>query len=174
MKTFRRVILAASMLIAATTASLAANDSSMKPVYIFGFSASFNDSTVYFTDIQLMDSAWIEKKTNFLLGRENYSYQLRDFLAENKAQPHRTCMVIYGFSKKDINKQLANLKKKYIDKNKSAYDIKYISAEEFSFRYVDMSPTEEEVVKQPKAKKEKKIKPRPEGKGQPAMPPHRG
>lgn len=173
MKVFRKIILAASMLFATSATVAAANDSSVKPIYIFGFSASFNDSTIYFTDIQHIDSAWIEKKTSFLLGRENYSYQLRDYLSESKSQPHRTCVVVYGFTKKDINKKLANMKKKYTGKNTNSYDVKYLTAEEFSFRYVDMSPAEEEVVEQPKAKKEKKGKGRPDGK-RPGTPPNGG
>ena len=36
-------------------------------MYIFGFSASFKNSIVYFTDIQELDSAWIDTKTKFLL-----------------------------------------------------------------------------------------------------------
>lgn len=173
MKVFRKIIIAASLILATSTTMSVANNSNMKPIYIFGFSASFNDSIVYFTDIQHVDSAWIEKKTNFLLGRENYSYQLRDYLSETKSQPHRTCMIVYSFSKKDIIKKLANMKKKYIDKNTS-YDIKYLTAEEFSFRYVDMSPVEEEVTEQTKAPKEKKGKQRPDRKGKPDGKGHKG
>ena len=48
-------------------------------LYAFGFSASFNDSIVYFTDIQEIDSAWINEKTKFLISRDNYSYQLKNY-----------------------------------------------------------------------------------------------
>ena len=34
-----------------------------KTIYVYGFAASFNDSTVYFTDIQQVDSAYIDSKT---------------------------------------------------------------------------------------------------------------
>lgn len=171
MKVFRKVAITASLLLGIVNTTMAANDSQVKPIYIFGFSASFNDSIVYITDIQHMDSAWIGKKTKFLLGRENFSYQLRDYLSESLSQPHRTCMVVYGFSQKDIKKKLADLKKKYIGKDKQTYDVRYITSEQFSFKYVDMSPAEEEVAEQPKAKKEKKDKRRPEGKGPAGMPP---
>ena len=36
-------------------------------VYLYGFAASFNDSTVYFTDIQEVDSAVIDR-SGFLYG----------------------------------------------------------------------------------------------------------
>lgn len=186
MKVFRQAVLAATLLLAATTTATAANKSETKPIYIFGFSASFNDSTVYFTDIQHLDSAWIEHKTKFLLGRENFSYQLRDYLAESKSLPSRTCIVIYAFSKKDITKKMASIKKKYVGTNKQPYAINYIAPQEFSFKYVDMSP-DEEVAEKPKAKKEKKKRPegerpkgeRPEGMspggmGHGSMPPRSG
>ena len=28
------------------------------PLFVYGFATSFNDSTVYFTEIQLMDGTW--------------------------------------------------------------------------------------------------------------------
>ena len=40
-------------------------------VYLYGFAASFNDSTVYFTDIQELDSAVVDRG-GFLYGRDSY------------------------------------------------------------------------------------------------------
>ena len=51
-------------------------------MYVFGVAASFNDTIVHITDIQTLDSAWVSSKSKFLLGRESYSYQLRDYIAE--------------------------------------------------------------------------------------------
>ena len=53
-----------------------------KTAYIFGFASSFNDSTVYFTSVQQVDSAYFTGKSKFLVGRDNYSYQLRDYLEQ--------------------------------------------------------------------------------------------
>lgn len=36
-------------------------------VYVFGLAASFNDSIVYLTNIQELDSAWIDDKNDFWL-----------------------------------------------------------------------------------------------------------
>ncbi len=52
-----------------------------KPVYAFGISASFTDTVVYFTDIQILDSAKVSKE-GFLAHRELYSYQLKNYLKE--------------------------------------------------------------------------------------------
>ena len=66
--------IAATLLISLT--AQAKNE--MRKAYVFGFASSFNDSTVYITDIQELDSVWFTSKHHFLVSRENYSYQLRD------------------------------------------------------------------------------------------------
>ena len=77
----------------------------MVKTYAFGFAASFNDSTVYFTDIQVLDSAWLNEKNDFLVSRDNYSYQLRDYLASEQQMPRRTCIVYAGKNKKKVEKK---------------------------------------------------------------------
>ena len=61
--------------------NVSAQKSIVQKVYAYGFSASFKDSVVYFTEIQEIDSAWVGVKTKFLEGRENYSYQLKEYFA---------------------------------------------------------------------------------------------
>ena len=76
-------------------------------MYMFGMAASFNDTIVYFTSVQEIDSAWIEKKNKFLQARQLYSYQLRDYLASAKQMPRRTCIVF-------ADKKLKKVEKKYL------------------------------------------------------------
>ena len=47
---------------------------------MFGFSASFNDSTVNFTDIQAVNAYVENNHTHFLVNRDEYSYQLRYYM----------------------------------------------------------------------------------------------
>ena len=47
-----------------------------KAVYAFGVAASFNDSIVYYTDIQVLDSVELDKN-GFLPKRDLYTYQLK-------------------------------------------------------------------------------------------------
>ena len=106
-------------------------------VYMYGFGASFNDSTVYFTDIQEVDSAWVEKQ-GFLYSRDNYSYQLRDYLAKLHME-HATCVTTWSKDRKDLEKKLLYMKKKYSftntkKKSKFHYLIKDISNSEFQFK----------------------------------------
>ena len=119
-------------------------------VYMFGFAASFNDSIVHFTRIQTVDSVSIDHKTTLMTGRENYSYQLRDYLATQN-MPHRTCVVFYNQDRKKIEKQYLKMKRIYTLGTKkvrkkikqgvkiNSYDIRNLTTEEFQFHTVDMS-----------------------------------
>ena len=75
-----------------------------KPVYAFGISASFTDTVVYFTDIQILDSAKVSKE-GFLSHRELYSYQLKNYLEFDKGLPNRTCMIYFSENKKKLGKE---------------------------------------------------------------------
>lgn len=125
--------------------SFAVNEISAKgkvvpDVYIFGFSASFQDSIVFVTEIQKLDSAWIDTKTKFLMSRENYSYQLKNYLSKTYQMPHRTCIVMFATKKKDIEKKYAQLMNKYVANKKNIkYDVRVLEPKNFKFEYIDMS-----------------------------------
>lgn len=124
------------------------------PIYIFGTSASFNDSVIYITEIQIIDSAWIEEKTGFLVRRADYSNQLKNHLI-NRGLPSRTCFVTYATKEKDILKKHAKLRKKFngTKKHPKNYDIRMIDEEEFKFSTEQSISTEEELVINKKAAK---------------------
>ena len=73
-------------------------------VYITGVSASFSDSLVYFTNIQYVDSAAVDDK-DLLVGRAEYSMQLKDYLESNKQLKNRTCFVYFNRKKKNLQKR---------------------------------------------------------------------
>lgn len=142
-----KYIILTLLMVLATSAS--AKKVQVPHVYMFGFSASFQDSTVYFTDIQDVQGAWIDKKTKFLLGRDNYSYQLSNYFNE-QGQANRVCMVIFSTSKSKAEKKYIKLRKKYMAPDKKSkkkgkeelltpYDIRYITQQDFKFTPVDMS-----------------------------------
>ena len=109
-------------------------------MYIFGFAASFNDTIVHFTNIQEIDSAWIEKKDKFLQMREMYSYQLRDFLASKKQMPRRTVVVFANKSKKKVEKKFLKFKKLYTQSKHQhqQYDLRYLDEQEFHFKTINL------------------------------------
>ena len=130
------------------TMLLGSNTSARKlprQIYMFGVAASFTDTIVHFTDVQQVDSAWINQKNNFLLERQEYSYQLRDYLDQRQQMPHRTCIVFYAFKKKDIEKKYQKMMRLYT-KSKDGlqhFDIRHLGLQDFSFRAVSAATEEE-------------------------------
>ncbi len=138
-------------LIAALTLSASISFALNKPtrLYVYGFAATFNDSTVYFTNIEEIDTAWVDTKSKFLYSRDNYSYQFRDYL-KSQGVAHPTCITGYATSRKEAEKKYTALKRRYTSKGK--YNIKYVTESEF--RYNPISPDESE-MKQVSSKKNK-------------------
>ena len=106
-------------------------------MYIFGFAASFNDTIVHFTDIQTLDSAWIDTRFDFLEDRSVYSQQLRAFL-EAQDMPHRTCMVFYSTNPKKLAKKLLKMKRLYAQpkEGQRRYDVRRAEG----FRFTSVKP----------------------------------
>lgn len=88
-----------------------------KPVYAFGVSASFTDTVIYYTEIQMLDSVALDKN-GFLPHRELYSYQLKNYLEFDKGLPNRTCMIYFSENKKKLGKEAAKVVGKF-KKNKN-------------------------------------------------------
>lgn len=109
-------------------------------MYMFGMAASFTDTIVYFTSVQELDSVWIEKKKKFLQARQLYSYQLRDYLANTKQMPHRTCIVYAHKNKKKVEKKFLKMRKLYMPSKKQhqGFDIRQLSNDDFKFKVIDL------------------------------------
>lgn len=119
-----------------------------KQVYVYGMAISFNDSTVYMTDIQTLDSAAVRSKTGFLYGRDNYSYQLRDYL-KSKGFQTPTCETTFSVKKKDIEKKFIATKKRY---GNGKYTLKHITPNEFQYTVITLDVDDEK----PMTKEERK------------------
>ena len=83
-----------------------------KSVYIVGVSASFTDSLVYFTEIQLLDSVRLDKN-KMLPERSQYSYQLKNYLENEEGLTNRTCFDYFSNSRKKLQKTINKMKTKY-------------------------------------------------------------
>lgn len=138
MKLIKQLTLAI-VLMAAGATNVQAQNIKVPHAYMFGFVASFNDSTVYFTNIQQVDSVWVTKKKKMLAGRNNYSYQLREFFAQKRNMPNRTCVVVANTDRKKVEKKYIKMKNKYLVKSKKPYDVRNIADSDFKFSAVDMS-----------------------------------
>jgi|SRR5574344_764188 hypothetical protein len=119
-------------------------------IYAFGFAASFNDTIVHFTEVHPIDSAWIDNKDQFLMGREQYSNMMRDYLSQ-QGMPHRTCIVVFDKKPERLQKKYLKMKKLYTDVKKGVNhnEVRIINANDFRFHAVDMQPepAEAEVAK---------------------------
>lgn len=144
MKPLKYIFIAAVLVSAFAVTGISAKNKMVPRMYMFGFSASFTDSIVYFTNVQDVDNAWIESKGKFLLGRDNYSYQLRNYLADVHKMPNRTCVVIYALTKKKAEEKFIKMKRKYTVKAKTPYDVRYINDSDFRFNAIDMTPYNED------------------------------
>lgn len=101
-----------------------------KPVYAFGISASFTDTVVYFTDIQILDSAKVSKE-GFLAHRELYSYQLKNYLEDNQLQQNSTCMIYFSENRKKLEKEATKILNKYKKNNRMT--VSRIDSDKFRF-----------------------------------------
>ena len=109
-------------------------------MYIFGMAASFNDSTVYFTNVQELNNVWVEKRHKELDVRQLYSMQLRDYLNNQKIQ-NRTCIVIANEKRSKLEKKFLKLRKLYTQSKdgKVHFDVKYLGDQDFKFTTIDMT-----------------------------------
>ena len=109
-------------------------------IYMFGFAASFNDSTIYLTDIQTVNAYLVNNRTKFLANREDYSYQLRNYLQSNGLEAYPTCITMFAENEKDATKKYLNLKERY-EKSKKKYSIK--SLKDSQFKYTPVEPDQQ-------------------------------
>ena len=174
MNHLRHALLTAILLAASAYMPASAKNIMVPKAYMFGFIASFNDSIVFFTDIQEVDSVWVmEKKKTILAGRNNYTAQLRNFFSNSFNLNNRTCVVISDTKRKKVEKKYAKMKKQYMVKNAGKYDVHFVDATEFKFHPVNMDDSDQEETVT-KKKKEKQQKPPKDGKKPPRdgkMPP---
>ena len=102
-----------------------------KRVYMCGVSIDFNDSVVYVTDLQHLDSMLIGKDGS-LQNYTLYSIQLQAYLEGTLGEDGQTCAVIYSYKKSKIEKRIAKMRKKF-QASGNSFLIR-ISAESFAFR----------------------------------------
>ncbi len=131
---FRQVLIIAVFLLGWVNSSSAKGYKPAK-VYMFGFAASFNDSTVYMTNIQKVDAYLANDRTHFLANRDDYSYQLRSYLQNSGLLSYPTCITMYAENEKSAMKKFDYLKNRY-EKSKKKYVVKSISDSQFSYKTI--------------------------------------
>lgn len=125
---FIRIIVAMCVAVMVCTSSTLKKD---KPVYAFGVAASFNDTVVYYTEIQLLDSVFLDKN-GFLPDRELYAYQLKNHLEYDLKKQDYTCMIYFSENKNKLLKEANKIKFKY--QKGGNITLLSIAASEFTFK----------------------------------------
>jgi hypothetical protein len=125
-----RILFAIMLVFTISSAFSFKKKNSPSTVYAFGVSASFTDSVIYFTDIQVLDSAKISKE-GFLSQRELYSYQLKNYMISSQLQQNSTCMIYFSANKTKLEKESGKLQAKY--KKDKTVVVSRIDAAKFSF-----------------------------------------
>ena len=139
---FRVTALLAMLLMLATHASLLHAKVEQRPVYICGYAVNFADSAAYVTEIQCIDTAYVESRNGFLMDRNLYSDQLNYFVKKQFGGKHYTCMVLFDKKQARLQKRVAKMRKR--QENDPSVRLHTIAAADFRFigeQYIDTSVT---------------------------------
>ena len=137
-----KTALLAMLLMLATHASLLHAKVEQRPVYICGYAVNFADSAAYVTEIQCIDTAYVESRNGFLMDRNLYSDQLNYFVKKQFGGKHYTCMVLFDKKQARLQKRVERMRKR--QENDPSVRLHTIAAADFRFigeQYIDTSVT---------------------------------
>ncbi len=102
-----------------------------KLVYMIGVAMSLTDSVVFITDMHLVDSVTVEKKTKFLKDRQLYSFQLQRYLeATYKGGPYVPA-VFFSPKRKTMERHYLSLHKRYVQSK----EFRMVLVDQSQFRF---------------------------------------
>lgn len=158
----RNKILVALLCLSFTWTVQAAREPKMKPVYIFGFAASFTDSIACQTVVQRVDSAWLDRH-GFLVDRALYSLQLQMYMEQEEHLSGAITTVFFSSSERKMQRLWAKMQRKYEAAQNLIFHITpedkfHFTAEEYrpAINYDMPAPVSED--KKPAANSKKKKK----------------
>jgi len=122
-----------------------------KPVYMVGVGISLVDSMVFITDMQLVDSVTLEKKTNFLMDRQLYSFQLQRYLEQAYKRGPYIPSVFFSKSRKKMERRYLSLHKRYVESK----ELQMYLVDQGQFRFKAEEYIEQEELPVPSTKKKK-------------------
>lgn len=126
-----RSLLALMLLFTLCTGFIGKKNDKEKGVYAFGVAASFSDTLVYYTDIQLLDSVRLDKN-NFLPKRQDYSRQLKEYVQYQLVADNYTTMIYFSENKEKLQKRFDKTLKMY--KKDSIFSLHLIPTTDFKFK----------------------------------------
>ncbi|MGN0233573.1 MAG: hypothetical protein ACI4B5_04005 [Bacteroidaceae bacterium] len=138
---FWAIVLLSMMLILVPSVSMLHAKVEQRPIYICGYAVNFADSTVCLTEIQCIDTAYVESKNGFLMDRNQYSSQLQFYMSKRSGGKNYTCMVLFDKKQTRLQKRMAKVRSH--NEKDPAVHLVTIAGSEFQFvgeQYVDTTP----------------------------------
>ena len=96
----------------ALSVSAGSKEPKMQRLYMFGFGALLTDSVACQTQVQAVDSAWLDAHS-MLVDRSLYSIQLQFYLEQKESVKNAICTVYFGKNERKVRKLWAKLKQRY-------------------------------------------------------------
>lgn len=109
---FISCLLVAAALFCAVSANAAHKEPRVRRVYMFGFGASLTDSVACQTQVQAVDSAWLDAHS-LLVDRSLYSIQLQFHLEQKEGVRNALCTVYFSKKERKARRLWAKLKRRY-------------------------------------------------------------
>ena len=101
----------ASLLVVLMLCSAFTKKEKAEGVYMAGVAASFCDTVIYFTDVQLVENLYLKDK--MLPQRSEFSSQLKNFVENTYGTANQTCFVYFNTKKEKLEKAMRKMKEKY-------------------------------------------------------------
>lgn len=79
-------------------------------VYAFAYGTCFNNSVIYLSTVEKLDSANIDPKTKFLTDRKFYANNFKYFL-DNQYKGIHTCAIFFNKNKEKLEKTYIKLRR---------------------------------------------------------------
>lgn len=127
-----------ALLLMALPLSAAKKEPHPQRIYMFGFAMSLTDSVAYQTDIQTIDSAWIEPAHKFLVDRALYSLQLQYHVETDEHHKNTVCTVYFNTSPRKLQRKWAKVRKRHEKDPIIRYHI--LPSDRFSFKAEEYRP----------------------------------
>ena len=126
-----------AMLFVALPLQAAQKGPRVQRVYMFGFGASLIDSVACQTQVQAVDSAWLDYH-DLLVDRSLYSIQLQFYIEKTEGVKTPICTVFFGKNERRVRKQWSKIKRRY--EADSSIKLRQIDADRFSFKAEEYHP----------------------------------
>lgn len=100
-------------------------------VYMYGVAIDFNDSTVYLTDVQSLDSV-VMYPDGSIRDLSGYSLQLKVYLEGVLGETNQTCAIIYSDKKRKLEKRFSTMRRRL--QYSKGRTLKQIGRDDFAFQ----------------------------------------